>query len=131
MSVKRGSTVVASSTLKNRASYMSCNYVHSLFHFIFHSTVPFHIPFQRLEIQCEPNKCTHQQHFLVNIMFLLAEKKNSPASIDNSDMGTNRSAYFSPGITTVSEDSPLSFCTVHLYVPTISPADELMVSNVW
>ena len=34
--------IVASSTLKNSASYMNC--VHSLLHSIFHSIVPFHTP---------------------------------------------------------------------------------------
>ena len=39
----------------------------------------------------------------------------------------------SPGTNTVSEDSPLSFSTVQLYVPTMSlqPTDESMVSTVW
>ena len=39
----------------------------------------------------------------------------------------------SPGTTTVSEDSPLIFSTVQLYVPTMSSwsTDRLMVSTVW
>ena len=39
----------------------------------------------------------------------------------------------SPGTTTVSEDSPLSFSTVQLYVPTMSlqPTDGSIVSTVW
>ena len=66
-------------------------------------------------------------------MYLLAERQISTA-IDNRDMNTNTSAQVSPGgTTTVSEDSPLSFCTVQLYVPTMSlqPTDGSMVSTVW
>ena len=67
-------------------------------------------------------------------MYLLAERQIFTASIDNSAMYTNSSAQVSPGgTTTVSEDSPLSFSTVQLYVPTMSlqPTDESMVSTVW
>ena len=42
--------------------------------------------------------------------------------------------HVSPGgTTTVLEDSPLSFSTVQLYVPSMSlqPTDESMVSTVW
>ena len=42
--------IVASSTLKKvPVTRVSYNCVHSPFHSIFHSTVPFHIPVQRLE----------------------------------------------------------------------------------
>ena len=65
-------------------------------------------------------------------MYLLAEREISTA-IHNRDMNTNSSAQVSPGTITVSEDAPLSFSTVQLYVPTMSlqPTDESMVSTVW
>ena len=51
----------------------------------------------------------------------------------NVPLNTNSAVQVSPGTTIVSEDPPLSFSTVQLYVPTMSltPTDESMVSTVW